>query len=266
MSTNPYAAPRAQVADDTVVLSGNFIPEGTSRPAGRGWNWIASAFALFKAAPGVWIGMALVWFVITIVGGMIPFLGPLATTVLWPVFVAGFVTASRNCEQRDTCEFTDLFAGFRERFGALVVVGLISLAISIAVFLAVFAVMGIGFFAFVGGNMDAQAAAAMGMSVLLAVLIATALLLPLAMAAWFAPPLVLFHDMAALQAMKMSFAGCLKNMLSFIVYGLLLFVAAILATIPLGLGWLVLGPVLAASVYTAYRDIYFSPQERQPGE
>jgi uncharacterized membrane protein len=261
MSTNPYAAPRAQVADDTVVLGGDFIPGGAHRPAGRGWRWIASAFALFKAAPGVWIGMALAWFVIMMVGGMIPFLGALATSVLWPVFVAGFVTASRHCEQRDTCEFSDLFAGFRQRFGALVVVGLISLALSIAVFFAVFAVMGIGFFAFIGGNMDPQAARTVGMSVLLAILIATALLLPLAMAAWFAPPLVLFHDLAPLEAMKMSFAACLKNMLSFIVYGLVLLVAAILATIPLGLGWLVLGPVLAASVYTAYRDVYFTAPE-----
>jgi hypothetical protein len=30
-----------------------------------------------------------------------------------------------------------------------------------------------------------------------------------------------------------------------------------LASIPFGLGWLVLGPVILGSVYAAYRDIYF---------
>jgi len=30
--------------------------------------------------------------------------------------------------------------------------------------------------------------------------------------------------------------------------------------LPLALGWLVFGPVLAASPYTAYRDIYFKPR------
>jgi len=30
----------------------------------------------------------------------------------------------------------------------------------------------------------------------------------------------------------------------------------VLAAIPLGLGWLVLGPVLAASFYTSYKDIF----------
>jgi uncharacterized membrane protein len=254
MSTNPYAAPRAQVADETVVPRGDFLPAGRSVPTGNGWTWITQALALFRAAPGVWIGMALVWFIIFAAGGMIPVVGALATGVLWPVFVAGFATASRNCEQQQTCSFTDLFAGFRERFGPLVVVGVITLVISMVVFFAVFAMMGVGMSSMYGG----RASLAMGLSVLLAILIATALLLPLAMATWFAAPLVLFHQVAPVEAMKMSFTGCLKNVLPFTIYGLLLLVAAFVATIPLGLGWLVLGPVMAASVYTAYRDIYFS--------
>jgi uncharacterized membrane protein len=92
----------------------------------------------------------------------------------------------------------------------------------------------------------------------LAVLIALALMLPLLMALWFAPALVAFHDMGPLEAMKQSFAGCLKNLLPFLLYGVILLVAAAIASVPIMLGWLVLGPVLAASVYTAYRDIYLS--------
>jgi uncharacterized membrane protein len=42
----------------------------------------------------------------------------------------------------------------------------------------------------------------------------------------------------------------------FLIYGIIMLVLSILATIPLGLGWLVLGPVAVASVYVAYRDIY----------
>jgi len=36
-------------------------------------------------------------------------------------------------------------------------------------------------------------------------------------------------------------------------------VFAILATIPFGLGWLVLAPVFAGSVYASYRDIFGAP-------
>ena len=75
---------------------------------------------------------------------------------------------------------------------------------------------------------------------------------------WFAPALVVFHQLGPVEAMKDSFLGCLRNVLPFLVYGIMFTLLAILATIPLGLGWLVLGPVTVASIYTAYRDIYLS--------
>jgi len=78
------------------------------------------------------------------------------------------------------------------------------------------------------------------------------------MATWFAAALIAFHEMSAVEAMKSSFAACLKNFLPFLVYGLILLIPSLVATLPLGLGWLVLGPVVAASIYTAYRDIYFN--------
>jgi uncharacterized membrane protein len=110
------------------------------------------------------------------------------------------------------------------------------------------------------GGGDAQAMASMGMTMVLAMLIMFALLLPAMMAIWFAAPLVVFHDHGALDAMKTSFAGCLKNMLPFLLYGVVLMVLSIVASLPLLLGWLALGPVLAASIYTSYRDIYLKPQ------
>jgi uncharacterized membrane protein len=60
--------------------------------------------------------------------------------------------------------------------------------------------------------------------------------------------------------MKTSFSGCLRNLLPFLVYGVVMLVLAVLATLPIGLGWLILGPMLSASVYTSYRDIYLKPR------
>jgi len=91
-------------------------------------------------------------------------------------------------------------------------------------------------------------------------LVMFALLLPVVMAIWFAAPLVVFHDHGAIEAMKASFAGCLKNVLPFLWYSVLFMLLAIVASLPLGLGWLVLGPVFGASVYTSYRDIYLKPR------
>ena len=57
--------------------------------------------------------------------------------------------------------------------------------------------------------------------------------------------------------MKASFVACLKNILPFFVYSVIATLLALVASIPMGLGWLVLGPVMAASLYTSYRDIFF---------
>jgi uncharacterized membrane protein len=60
--------------------------------------------------------------------------------------------------------------------------------------------------------------------------------------------------------MKGSFTGCLKNVLPFLLYGAVLLLLSVIATLPLLLGWLVLGPVFAGSVYASYRDIYLKPR------
>jgi uncharacterized membrane protein len=96
----------------------------------------------------------------------------------------------------------------------------------------------------------------MGASVMLAWLVALALSIPIYMALWFAPALVVLREMPPLEAIKASFLGCLKNILPFLVYSIVVMVLGIVAAIPLGLGWLVLGPTLIASVYVSYRDIY----------
>jgi uncharacterized membrane protein len=42
----------------------------------------------------------------------------------------------------------------------------------------------------------------------------------------------------------------------FLLYGIVLFILAIVAVIPLGLGMLILGPVIYASIFVAYKDIF----------
>jgi uncharacterized membrane protein len=109
-----------------------------------------------------------------------------------------------------------------------------------------------------GGDMSGGRAAAGVGAIMLAVLLALALSVPVYMAVWFAAPLVALNDFDPIAALKASFVACLKNVVPFLLYGVVLFAFAIVASIPLGLGWLVLGPVLAASVYTAYRDIFYA--------
>jgi len=255
MTANPYTAPAATVADPAAP-QGKFIPGGRTVAAGRGWSWIAQGWDLFKRQPGLWIGITITLFVILFALGLIPLLGPLANAVLWPVLSAGLLLGCRALAEGGSLEFGHLFAGFRERFGTLIAVGAISFAISFAIGMLVAVVMGIGIFTMFGGGPGPGASPEALMTVMLAVLVMFALLLPLMMALWFAPALVVFHDRGPVEAMQESFAGCLKNIVPFLVYGLIGLVFAILASIPIGLGWLLLGPVLIGSLFASYRDIY----------
>jgi len=261
MATDPYAAPRAHVADALPDGAGaEFVPGGQRVAAGEGWTWIAEGFELFRRQPGMWIALFLVFVVVAGVAGMIPFVGSVATIVFGPVLSAGIVIGTRTLDRGGELEIAHLFAGFREKTGALVAVGALYLAGLAVLMVAVFLVAGAGaaavFMGIKGGVDTGSIGAGAVMGLLLAVLVAVALSIPLVMAIWFAAPLVVFHDLAPVEAMKASFAGCLKNLWPFLLYGLVVVVLSVLATLPLLLGWLVLGPVLAASFYTSYRGIF----------
>jgi uncharacterized membrane protein len=258
-TVNPYAAPKAAVADAAIGFDADFVPGGESRPAGHGWTWITEGWELFKRQPGMWIGIVLLLFVIFVAAAFIPVVGGLAMTLFGPVFAAGIMAGCKALESGEDLELAHLFAGFRERTGTLIGVGALYLAATLVVALVVSVVMGVGMMTMMGAG-DPQAVGAMGMTFVLAMLIMMALLLPVVMAIWLAAPLVVFHQHGAIEAMKGSFTGCLKNILPFLLYGVVMFLLMILASLPLGLGWLVLGPVFAASIYASYRDIYLRPR------
>ena len=243
--------------DETIVLRDTFVPQGRSVPFENGWNWIVAAWSIFRRAAGVWIGMVVVLALIYAVLGALPIVGAIASIVASPVLTGGLMLASRTTHQGGEAHFDQLFGGFKHRTGPLVGVGVLYLVGMGAIMLVAGLVSGASIFGLLNATTP-EAVLALGTTLLLACLIFLALLLPLLMAVWFAPALIVFHELGPLAAMQASFAGCLRNMLPFLLYGIVLFIASVVASIPLMLGWLVLAPVTAASIYTAYRDIYFS--------
>jgi uncharacterized membrane protein len=249
--TNPYAAPQPQ--------AGNVHAEGRTVDAGRGWDWIVEAFALFRRQPGMWILIVLLAGILFIVISIIPVLGSLANALLFPIFGAGLMLGCKSLDQGGTLEFAHLFAGFKQKTSDLVLVGVFNLAGWVLIFIAVAAVIGGG--ALMGLMRGGMPGAGISIvSMLLAALIIAGLSVPLYMASWFAPALIVLHDLAPVAALKASFSACLRNWIPFLIYSIVLLVLCVVAAIPLGLGYLVLIPVLVASVYTAYRDIFCAGQ------
>jgi uncharacterized membrane protein len=225
-----------------------------STESGRGLAWLANGWEMFRRAPWIWVGMVAVWAIMSVILGMIPVVN-LASNLIYPVFTGGFMIGCQALAQGRSLEFEHLFAGFQRNFGSLLLLGALSLVGTILILgLAALAVLGTSGLSFLFNPETVEPIQLMPM--LLALLVALALMIPLIMAFWFAPALVALHDTKAMQAISLSFRGCVANILPFLLYGLAALGLSILATVPLGLGWLVLMPVLIASSYAAYREIF----------
>ena len=249
---NPFRAPAARVNDFSEPSLGSFLPEGRRVAAGRGCQWLVDGWASFRSAPGTWIGITVVLFVLMAILGMIPLVN-MAVNLLGPVFIGGIIIGCRAIEDGEGLRFAHLFAGFSNHLGGLLLIGLLYLLAVLVIGLVFGIVVAVG--AAVGGGVPEPTVGV----IVLSILVLSILLVPLAMAVWLAPPLVIFHDFSAFQALKASFFATLRNSLAFLVYGLLVLVAAVVASLPLLLGWLVLLPVVYASMYAFYRDVFFEP-------
>lgn len=249
----PGSAPEA--LDEGLQL---VIP-GKSVPAGHGWDWIAGGWKLFARSPLMWIISIVALFVIMIVANLVPIVGGLAFQVLLPVFGGGYVAACRAIERGGEFEIEHLFAGFSKRFVNLLLVGVLYLVASLVILLVYAMFVGFSLLgAFLTGDANAMAnavTASIG-ALILGTLVAMALMVPVLAAFWFAPALVMMHDVPPIAALKASLGACFRNFVPFLIYGLVMFVFGIIAAIPFGLGLLVYVPLTIASAYAGYRDIF----------
>ncbi len=232
---------------------------GRSVASGRGVDWWSEAGALFVKEAGMWIVLAILMIIIFAVIGIIPILGGLAGALLFPVFMASWVITARKVEQGGAIELGDLFSAFRgDKVQPLLIVGALLLVFGVAI-VAVAGLLGIGaIFGVAAGGADRSLGAALAAlsAGLLAIIAITLISFVAGMALWFAPALVVFRGTAPVDAMKVSFGACLRNIVPFVLYSLIYIVAAIVASIPFGLGWIVLAPLVMITLYVSYRDVF----------
>lgn len=253
-----YAPPASNVVPDKREPSDEEF-EVRKVGVGQGWQWIVGGWQIFVGNPGAWIGALVVWYLIMMVAGFIPFIGSTAMNILSPVFVGGLMLGAREQRTGGDFKFDHLFAGFSAAFGNLALVGLLYLVgsvITLVVVGALFFLTGLGPLMHQSATNAADVAPAVA-SIMLLVFVGLLLFALLGMAFYFVPLLVVFDGYNPIEATKLSFTACWKNAITFLVYGLIAFGLGLVAIIPLGLGLLVLMPVLIASVYVSYRDIFY---------
>lgn len=226
--------------------------------AGRGWEWMVEGFRIFRKQPLTWIALVVVMVVIWFASLLLPLIGPLTVNLVSPVLFAGLMLACRTTDEDGEPEFSQLFAAFKTHASPLVTVGGVYLIGNIV---AVGVIFGVGGGAALpallgqtGTDIETLRAALRGL--LLGMAMGMAVFIPILMAVWFAPLLIVFHDTPPMEAMKLSFAACWRNTMPLLIYGVATLVLGIIASIPLMLGLIVLLPVLVCSIYASYKDIF----------
>lgn len=247
---NPYIAPPAGAPAGSAGTP--YFENGRAVPVGHGGRWIVTGWRLFRRQPMAWLLLGIVFGFIFFAISIVPVLGQIVATLLLPVFGGGMMRACHRVDSGEELELADLFWGFRHHTGPLVMVGVISAVLVAGILVASMLLTGAGsaLSQLAGGSAEAV------VSVIVGLLVFFALVIPVYMAMWFAPALIVFRGSTPPRAMMQSLRGCLANLVPFVVYGIMLMVLGMFAAIPFGLGWLILGPVMAASVYAGYRDIY----------
>lgn len=262
--SNPYLPPSFPGPD--AHQSGNdplFQVPAATVDAGRGISWITEGWGLFKAAPVLWIVAMLLFWGVQAVLNLVPFIGGLINVLLGPIFMVGMLAFAHGIARGEAADIGNFLVGFQSRLGELATLAalymaLLLAAIVIGVLAGVALLGGTGLFSAVGPEQAMDLAMASGglLAMLLVFLLVVSLVMLIGAAYWYAPGLVFFANLGAVEAMKQSFTACLRNWLPLLVYSLAGLVVIVLGAAALGIGLLVALPVLMASYYVSFRDFF----------
>lgn len=223
----------------------------------EGWWWIKQGFVLFRASPVAWLALILLYALVMIGLGMIPYIGFLLFVLLGPVLAGGIMLGCQTLEQGRPLSPVKLFSAFNRHGSQLVTVGGLYLVASIVLSFGVMPQL------VSPGEMNALAVDPAGAvktygtaEILRMSLVQLTLFTPVIMAVFYAPALIVLGEQPPLQAVKLSFLACFYNALPLLVSSLVLLVASMVALIPFGLGMLVVVPVMIASTYSSYRGLF----------
>lgn len=224
----------------------------------QGLQWLLSGFYLFRRAPLPWVLICGALFLIAISTALVPFIGSFIFTMAYPALMGGIMQGCRALEEGKPLEITHLFSAAEGNFPALITIGGIYLTGLILIS---------GLAALVGGpamtdmllygkRVDETELMGVASSMLTSFLILLTLSIPLMMASWFAPMLVVFHKIPPVMAMQQSLFACLRNLMPLLLFMITSTILIIICALPYGAGLVILIPTMYSAMYVSYKDIF----------
>jgi len=254
---NPYSAPTSQV--ETVNTSGDVVfCQAKKLTAGQGNRMVTDAWKIYKVSPFKWTFLAFSLFAVMMLISMIPIAGTFIGTLFYTPLFAGLLIGASEIEKGGKLQFNHLFAAIKTNAkGVFALAGVITVLSLINMGVA-FSFMGQDYFmAMYGGQEIDPATLSVDPTNLMigifGLIIGSVLLV---MLTWFATPLIALQSVGVFQALGMSFKASLKNWLALTVFGFVMFFWMIVAILPVGLGLLVMIPLMIITIYTGYRKTF----------
>lgn len=238
-------------------------------PARHGVAWLLAGLQLFRRSPPLLTALTFAYLFVVLFLNLLPLIGPFLLPLVLPALNAIVANGVRALEQGRPADKSTLLHGLAAnhigllRLGGLHVLGSIAiLAISMLIE---------GGPQSLGKLEDADPGAMLAMLGRLLIVAA-----PVLMAFWFAPLLVAWNGVPALKSVFFSFVAVIRNWQAFAVYvlavatvgivipGLILLVAGLISPVLLNILSValrmvlvfIMAPVLMASVYLSYRDVF----------
>lgn len=203
------------------------------------WEWIKSAFYIFREYP--------VHFILLSIMALLVCLLPLFGAFMSPLFTARFAYLARMVENGEKIEISTLFKDF---FSNLTLVRLSFLGFALnATFL-------IGQY-LLGLYLDSKGQTIHISHIFLNLIFILPLMI-LGLAMWISPIICLnYPEIRPSVAMGLSLKIGLYNVLTFLLYFLLVIVFTLLAILPVGLGLFIWGPITYLTSYYVYKSTIY---------
>ncbi len=245
-------------------------------PSGAGWRWLAGGVAIFRRNPPVMTMLVVAYWFTVIFLNLFPVIGALAASLAIPGLSVGLMQAARNLERGQPVGLQTLYGGFNENAKTLLALGALYLLCTLGILGVSALVDGGDFLRYMLASSRAERAAVEDADFLLPLLVVATLLVPVLMAWWFAPVLAAWHRQPLGKALFFSFVACWMNWRPFLTYGLAMLLATVvvpgvllgvlllmlpglqelLTAMIMAPMVLVVAPIVFASFYACYRDIF----------
>lgn len=237
-------------------------------PLWSAWLWLQQGVALNLRLPVAWLGLSSAVLLLVLLLALTPF-GNLLVAVGLPFIVAVFMAAARAAQQGERISFLVLPGRLQPVWQPLLWLGLANLLASEGIGAVVQAMAGASLtevsqlLLTTDGQVDPLQLQTHLQQIMPAMWMALLLLLPVTMATWFAPALILFDGFPTGRALWWSLWACGVNALPMLLLFLLLSGLWVFALVlPFGIGLMIFLPIIMAVTYSSYQAIFHELQPK----